>query len=53
MQVDAQMLTFRELTNMIQKAMQILSKDDTVDAFPGIFIRHDLVRVGGSYLKGA
>ena len=36
-QVDAQMLTFRELTNMIQKAMQILSKDDTVDAFPGIF----------------
>lgn len=37
MQSDAQMLTFRELTNLIRKAMQILSKDDTVDAFPRIF----------------
>ena len=35
--LDAQLLTFREVTNMIRKAMQILSKDSAVDAFPGIF----------------
>lgn len=34
---DVQLLTFRELTNLIRKAIQLLSKDPAADAVPGTF----------------